>query len=76
MAMPSLPRSQLQVPAVRIRKEYVPGGGHSSPLQYSSLENPHGQRNLADCSPEGCQELDMTEQLSTAQHVYGLGVGS
>ena len=23
-----------------------PGGGHSNPLQYSCLENPHGQRNL------------------------------
>ena len=25
-----------------------PGGGHGNPLQYSCLENPHGQRNLAD----------------------------
>ena len=24
----------------------VPGGGHGNPLQYSCLENPHGQRNL------------------------------
>ena len=24
-----------------------PGGGHGNPLQYSCLENPHGQRNLA-----------------------------
>ena len=23
-----------------------PGGGHGNPLQYSWLENPHGQRNL------------------------------
>ena len=23
------------------------GGGHGSPLQYSYLENPHGQRKLA-----------------------------
>ena len=23
-----------------------PGGGHGNPLQYSRLENPHGQRNL------------------------------
>ena len=28
-----------------------PGGGHSSPLQYSCLENPHGQRSLAGYSP-------------------------
>ena len=26
------------------------GGGHASPLQYSRLDNPHGQRSLADCS--------------------------
>ena len=24
-----------------------PGGEHGNPLQYSRLENPHGQRNLA-----------------------------
>ena len=29
-----------------------PGGGHSSPLQYSCLENPHGQRSLAGYSPK------------------------
>ena len=28
-----------------------PGGGHSNPLQYSCLENPHGQRSLVGCSP-------------------------
>ena len=28
-----------------------PGGGHGSPLQYSCLENPLGQRSLADYSP-------------------------
>ena len=30
-----------------------PGGGHGKPLQYSCLENPHGQRNLVDDSPWG-----------------------
>ena len=30
-----------------------PGGGHGKPLQYSCLENPHGQRNLAGYSPWG-----------------------
>ena len=37
---------------------------HSSilnPLQYSWLENPHGQRSLAGYSPWGHKELDMTE---------------
>ena len=28
-----------------------PGGGHSSPLQYSCLENPHGHRSLEGYSP-------------------------
>ena len=28
-----------------------PGGGHGNPLQYSCLENAHGQRSLAGCSP-------------------------
>ena len=27
-----------------------PGGGHDNPLQYSCLENPHGQRSLAGYS--------------------------
>ena len=30
-----------------------PGGGHSSPLQYTCLENPHGQRGLASYNPWG-----------------------
>ena len=37
-------------------------------LQYSCLENPHGQRSLAGYSPWGRKESDTTEQLSTAQH--------
>ena len=28
-----------------------PGGGHDNPLQYSCLENPHGQRSLAGYRP-------------------------
>ena len=38
-------------------------GGHGNPLQYSCLENPHGQRNLAGYSPWGHKESDMTERL-------------
>ena len=34
---------------------------HGNPLQYSCLENPHGQRRVAGCSPWGHKELDMTE---------------
>ena len=46
-----------------------PGGGHGNPLQYSCLENPHGQRSLAGYSPRGHKESDTTEQWSTAQHI-------
>ena len=35
-----------------------PGGGHGNPLQYSCLENPHGQKS---------KESDMTELLSTVE---------
>ena len=45
-----------------------PGGGHGNPLQYSCLENPHGQRSLAGCSPWGRKESATTEQLSA--HAY------
>ena len=33
-----------------------PGGGHRNPLQYSFLENPHGQRSLGGYSPCDCKE--------------------
>ena len=49
------------------------GEGHGNPLQYSYLENPQGQRILAGYSLWGCKELDMTEQLSTAQHIIPSG---
>ena len=32
-----------------------PGRGHGNPLQYSFLQNPHGQRSLAGYSPWGCR---------------------
>ena len=38
-----------------------PGEEHGNPLQYSCLENPHGQRSLAGCSPWGHKESDTTE---------------
>ena len=31
--------------------ERSPGGGHGNPLQYSCLENPHGQKSLTGYSP-------------------------
>ena len=44
-----------------------PGGGHDNSLQYSCLENPHGQRSLAGYSPWGRKESDMAELLSTVE---------
>ena len=37
------------------------GGGLSNLLQYSCLENPHGQRSLVGYSPWDRKESDMTE---------------
>ena len=48
-----------------------PGGGRSNPLQYSGLENPHGQRSLAGYSPWGRIGLDMTERLITTCGIVG-----
>ena len=47
----------------------TPGGGHGSPLQYSCLENPHGQKSLVGYSPWGRKESDTTERLSTEQMI-------
>ena len=38
-----------------------PGGGHGNPLQYSCLENPHGQSSLVGYSPWGHTESETTE---------------
>ena len=42
-----------------------PGRGHGNPLQYSCLENLHGQRKLVGYSPRIHKESDTTERLST-----------
>ena len=41
-----------------------PAEENGNPLQYSCLENPHGQRSLVGCSPWGRTESDMAEQLT------------
>ena len=38
---------------------------HGNILQYSHLENPHGQGSLVGCSPWGHRKSDTTERLST-----------
>ena len=45
------------------------GEGHGNPLQYSCLENPHGQRSLEAYSLWGHKESDMTEQPSTEEYI-------
>ena len=45
-----------------------PGGGSGSALQYSCLENSHGQRSLVDYSPWG-HESGTTEGLSTPMNL-------
>ena len=51
-----------------------PGGGHGNPLQYSYLENLHGQRSLAGYSPWGRKELDTTERLHSLTLLSELGL--
>ena len=64
-----VPQSVFSIPGL----ERYPGGGHGNPLQYSCLENPHGQRSLVGYSPSGLKESNMTERLSTAQHIRWFG---
>ena len=55
------------------KETWVQSLGWEDPLEkemaaYSSrecLDNLHGQRSLVGYSPQGCQESDTTEQLST-----------
>ena len=57
---PVIQETQIQ----SLNQKDSPGEGNSYPLQYSCLENPHGQRNLAGYSPRDPKELDMTERLT------------
>ena len=49
--------------------ERSPGGGNGNPLQYSCLENLHGQSSMERYSPWGCKESDTTEQLNPAHGI-------
>ena len=55
-------------PGSILESRRLPGEGNGYPLQYSCLENPHGQKSPVVYSPWDCKESDMTEQLTTAQH--------
>ena len=49
-----------------------PGRGHGNPLQYSCLENPHGQRSLAGYGPWRRKESDTSEWLSNTHTQPGI----
>ena len=50
--------------------ERSPGGRHGNPLQYSCLENPHGQESLSGYSPWGQKESDMTVTKHSTAHKF------
>ena len=60
----------MQETGVRFLGWEAPGEGTGNPLQYSCLENPHGQRRLVGYSPRGHKEAGVTERLGTAQRQY------
>ena len=64
LAFPGGSDAAMSIPGL----ERSPGGGHSNPLQYSCLENPHGQRSLAGYSPWSHKKSDTTERLSMHKH--------
>ena len=47
-----------------------PGEGNGNPLQYSCLENLHGQRSLLGYRPWGYKEPDTTERLSMCTRTH------
>ena len=48
-----------------------PGEGNGNPLQYSCLDESHGQRTLAGYSPWGHKESGTTEPLNMHAHTLG-----
>ena len=57
------------------RSERSLGGGHGNPLQYSCLENLHGQRSLVGYRPRGLKESDtaeVAEHACISQRLYSI----
>ena len=49
-----------------------PGKGNGNPLQLPE-KKPHGQKSMANISPWGCKELDMTEHACLLHsHIIGI----
>ena len=66
--LPAMQETWVQFPGLG----RYPGEGNGNSLQHSCLEDPHGQRNLAGCSPWGHKKFDTIERLS----LRGLGDSS
>ena len=49
-----------------------PGEENGNPLQYSCLENFHGQRSLTGYSPWGRKKSDTTEQLAQTKYLHSI----
>ena len=55
----------------------ISGFRNGNPLQYSRLENPHGQRKLVGCSPWDRKESAMTEHACmTTMRTYCIAQGT
>ena len=54
------------LPAIEGRVQSLGQEDPLNPLQYSCLENPHGQGSLAGYSPWGCKESDMADLQPSA----------
>ena len=76
------------LPAMREIFGSIPGwgrfpvGGHGNPLQYSCMENPHGQGSLVGYSPQGSQRVrhdwatkDSTHRETQRKQTEPCGIG-
>ena len=57
--------------AIPVRPRVNPTGeGNGNQLQYSCLENPHGQRSLVGYSPGGLKESDRAVRLTLSLYPH------
>ena len=61
--MVKIPPAMQETRLRSLGREDTPREGNDYPLQYSCLENPHGQRSLEGYSPWCHKESDTTEHL-------------
>ena len=69
--MVKIPPAMQETQVRSLGQEDAPGEENGYPLQYSCLENHHGQRSLEGYSPWGHKESDMTEQLIISLFLRG-----